>query len=161
MYCLGLLQVDAPTERHIVLTRVFDAPRSAIFEALTTPELLRRWVGPRAFALDVCELEMVVGGRYRFRARGPCGTTICWHGAYLDIAPDERIVQTESYDDWEAQDSVVTTTFAAQRGTTRVTRTVRYASRQLRDAVLNCGIARGLAEGYDKLAELMCARVVA
>ena len=161
MYYVGLLHVDAPVDRQIVLTRVFDAPKTPVFNALVTPALLRRWLGPNGWSLDMCESDLRVGGTYRFRARGPCGTTIRWHGIYLDIENGERIVQTESYDDWHTDESVVTTALSEHEGTTTLTATVVYPSQQLRDAVLNCGMTRGLAESYDKLSELLHARVIA
>jgi len=95
----GTLQVTTPTEREIVMTRVFDAPRSLVFDALTKPELLKRWFGPRGWSLGVCEVDLKVGGTWRFVWRGPDGTEWGMHGAYREIVPPERLVHTETFDD--------------------------------------------------------------
>jgi len=150
----GTLEVTMPTEREIVLTRVFDAPRSLVFDAMTKPELLRRWFGPRGWSLVVCEVDLKVGGAWRFVLRGPDGTEMGMRGVYREIVPPERSVHTESFDDFPGE-SLVTTTLVEQGGKTRLTGTVLYPSQEIRDMVIKSGMEHGAAETYDKLAEYL------
>src|SRR5487761_182445 len=96
----GTLKVTTPTEREIVLTRVFDAPRNLVFDAYTKPELLKRWFGPRGWSLAVCEVDLKVGGAWRFVVRGPNGADMGMGSIYREIVPSERLVSTESFDDY-------------------------------------------------------------
>ena len=148
----GTLEVTTPTEREIVLTRLFDAPRNLVFDAMTKPELLRRWFGPRGWSLVVCEVDLKVGGAWRFVLRGPDGTEMGMRGVYREIVPPERSVHTESFDDFPGE-SLVTTTLVEQGGKTRLTGTVLYPSQEIRDMVIKSGMEHGAAETYDKLAE--------
>jgi len=150
----GTLEVTTPTEREIVLTRVFDAPRSLVFDAMTKPELLKRWFGPRGWSLVVCEVDLKVGGAWRFVLRGPDGTEMGMRGVYREIVPPERSVHTESFDDFPGE-SLVTTTLVEQGGKTRLTGTVLYPSQEIRDMVIKSGMEHGAAETYDKLAEYL------
>ena len=86
----GTLQVAMPTEREIVMTRVFDAPRRLVFDALTKPELFQRWFGPRGWLLAVCEIDLKVGGAWRSVLRGPGGREMGMRGVFQEIAPPER-----------------------------------------------------------------------
>ena len=151
---IGTLEVTTPTEREIVLTRVFDAPRSLVFDAMTKPELLKRWFGPRGWSLVVCEVDLKVGGAWRSVLRGPDGTEMGMRGVYREIVPPERSVHTESFDDFPGE-SLVTTTLVEQGGKTRLTGTVLYPSQEIRDMVIKSGMEHGAAETYDKLAEYL------
>ena len=150
----GTLQVATPTDREIVMTRVFDAPRRLVFDAFTKPELLKRWFGPRGWSLVVCEIDFKVGGAFRFVLRGPNGTDMGMRGVYREIAPPERSVHVESFDDYPGE-SLVTTVLVEQDGKTTLTATVLYLSQEVRDAVIQSGMEHGAAESYDKLAELL------
>ena len=150
----GTLQVTTPSEREIVLTRVFDAPRSMVFGAFTKPELLKRWFGPRGWSLVVCEVDLKVGGAWRFVLRGPDGREMGMRGVYRELAPPDRSVHTESFDDFPGE-SIVTTVLIEERGRTMMTATVLYPSQEIRDAVIKSGMEHGAAETYDKLAELL------
>jgi uncharacterized protein YndB with AHSA1/START domain len=150
----GTLQVTTPSDREVVLTRVFNAPRSLVFDAFTKPELLKRWFGPRGWSLAVCEVDLRVGGAWRFVLRGPDGAEMGMRGTYRELAPPDRSVHTESFDDYPGE-SVVTTVLTEQDGKTTLTATVRYESREIRDAVIQSGMEHGAAESYDKLAELL------
>jgi uncharacterized protein YndB with AHSA1/START domain len=150
----GTLQVTTPSDREVVLTRVFNAPRSLVFDAFTKPELLKRWFGPRGWSLAVCEVDLRVGGAWRFVLRGPDGAEMGMRGTYRELAPPDRSVHTESFDDYPGE-SVVTTVLTEQDGKTTLTATVRYKSREIRDAVIQSGMEHGAAESYDKLAELL------
>ena len=150
----GTLKVSLPTEREVVMTRVFDAPRRLVFDALTKPELLRRWFGPRGWSLVVCEADLKVGGAWRWVLRGPDGRDMGMRGVYQEIAPPERLVSTESFDDYPGE-SLNTLILSEEDGKTTFTITVRYASQEIRDAVIKSGMEHGAAECYDKLAEML------
>jgi uncharacterized protein YndB with AHSA1/START domain len=155
------LQITTPSEREIVMSRVFDAPRSLVFDAWTTPELLKRWLGVRGgWSMVVCEVDLRVGGAYRFVWRGPDGAEMGMGGVYREIVPPERLVATESFDDpWYPGEALDTTVLVEEGGKTTATTTVLYESEEIRDAVLESGMARGVAESYDVLAEYLASIV--
>jgi uncharacterized protein YndB with AHSA1/START domain len=150
----GALKVTTPTDREIVMTRVFDAPRHLVFDAFTKPELLKRWFGPRGSSLVVCEVDLKVGGAFRFVLRSPDGKDMGMRGVYSEIVPPERSVHMESFDDYPGE-SQVTGIYVEQGGKTTLTATVLYPSQEVRDAVIKSGMEHGAAESYDKLAELL------
>jgi uncharacterized protein YndB with AHSA1/START domain len=150
------LTVTTPTDRQIVLTRVFDAPRRMVFDALTKPELLKRWFGARGWHLVVCEVDLRVGGAWRFVSRGPDGTELGHGGVYSVVLPPDRLVYTESFDDQSYPgESVITHVLVEQNARTTLTSTLLYASREGRDIVLSYPMQRGVAEGYDRLDGLL------
>ncbi|MGH2350600.1 MAG: SRPBCC family protein [Chloroflexota bacterium] len=152
----GTLQITMPTEREIVLTRVFAAPRSLVFDAYSKPELLKRWLGVwGGWSMVVCEVDLWVGGAYRFAWRGPGGADMGVRGVYREIVPPERLVHTEAFDDGYEGEALVTTVLVEEGGTTRLTSTILYPSREIRDEVLKSGMERGVAQSYDTLAELL------
>ncbi len=146
------LTVTTPTERQIVMTRVFDAPRRLVFEAMTKPEHLVRWFGPHGWTLAVCQIDFRPGGAWRFVLRGPDGRDMGMRGVYQEITPPERFVSTESFDDYPGE-SLNTLTFSEKDGKTTFTIAVLYASSEIRDAVIRSGMERGAGECYDRLAE--------
>ncbi len=150
----GTLKVTTVGDREIVMTRVFDAPRQRVFAAFTRPELLKRWFGPRGWSLVVCEVDLKVGGTFRFVLRGPDGTEMGMRGVYREIVPPERSVHMESFDQFRGE-SQVTTVLVEQGGKTTLTATVLYPSAEVRDAVIKSGMEHGAAESYDRLAELL------
>jgi uncharacterized protein YndB with AHSA1/START domain len=154
----GTLQVTTPSEREIAMTRVFNAPRRLLFDAWTKPELLKRWLGARGgWSMVVCEVDLRVGGKYRFVWRkGADGTEMGMGGVYREVVPPARLVATEVFDDpWYPGEALDTTVLVEHGGKTTVTTTVLYASREVRDAVLKSPMDRGVAESYDKLDELL------
>ncbi len=153
----GKLQVTTPSEREIAMTRVFDAPRRLVYDAHTKPELVKRWLGVfGGWSLAVCEIDLRVGGSYRYVWRRDSGTEMGMGGVYREIVPGERIVATELFDDpWYEGEAVGTTTFVEEGGKTTLTTTVLYASREVRDAVLKTPMETGVAASYDKLEELL------
>ncbi|MEU4830969.1 SRPBCC family protein [Streptosporangium sp. NPDC023615] len=152
----GALKVTTPTDREIVLTRVFDAPRRLVFDAWTRPELLRRWYGARGWNLVVCEADLRVGGRWRFVSRGPGGEEMGQGGVYRVVSPPGRLVCTEMFDDQSYPgETLVTHEFVERDARTTLTSTVLYATREGRDIVLRRPMARGVAEGYDRLTEVL------
>lgn len=106
--------------------------------------------------MAVCEVDLKVGGKYRFVWRGPEGVSMGMGGVYREVVPGERLMATEKFDDpWYEGEAVGTTVFVEQAGRTTVTTTVRYASREVRDAVLKSPMESGVAKSYDALAELL------
>src|SRR3954453_7826936 len=149
----GTLQVTTAGDREVVMTRLFDAPREMVFDAFSKPELLKRWFGPRGWSLVVCEVDLKVGGGFRFVLRGPDGREMGMRGVYREILPPERSVHMESFDDYPGE-SQVTAVMVEHAGKTTLTATVLYPSKEVRDAVIPSGMEHGAAESYDKLADL-------
>src|SRR4029079_16263900 len=118
--------VTTPSDRAIVMTRVFNAPRRLVFEAWTKPELLARWFGPRGWTVPVCEIDLRPGGAYRYVLRGPDGAEMGMRGVYREIVPPERLVCTEVFDQWPDSESVITALLTEQDGKTTWTATVVY-----------------------------------
>ena len=155
----GTLLLTTPSEREIVLTRVFDAPRHLVFEAFTKPELLKRWLlGPPGWSMVVCEVDFRVGGSFRYIWRNPEGGEMGMHGLYREIVPCERSVNTESFDfgcTAQSHEQLVTTTLVEHEGKTTMTATILYQSKEDRDAVIASGMEHGVTASYDRLAELL------
>jgi uncharacterized protein YndB with AHSA1/START domain len=151
------LQVTTPTEREIVMTRVFNAPRHLVFDAWTKPELIKRWLlGPPGWSMPVCEIDLKVGGRYRFVWRKEDGTEMGMGGIYREIVAPERIVNTELFDvDWTGGETVETLVLTERDGRTTATKTTLYSSQEARDAALKTGMEDGVAVSYDRLEELL------
>ena len=112
------LQITTPSDREVAMTRTFDAPRRLVFDAFTKPELIKRWLGVRAgWTMPVCEVDLRVGGTYRYVWRGPKGNDMGMGGVFREIVAPERIVATEKFDDsWYAGEAVDTTVFVEQGG---------------------------------------------
>jgi uncharacterized protein YndB with AHSA1/START domain len=148
-------KVTTPSEREIVMTRLFDAPRHLVFEAMSKPEHVRRWWGllDERYSVPVCDIDLRVGGAWRFVGRGPRGEA-GFHGVYREIAPPERLVFTEIFDPFPDVDSVVTSVLTEEDGKTRFTAACLYPSREVRDMVLGTGMANGAAISYDHLEEV-------
>ncbi|HEX2525233.1 MAG TPA: SRPBCC family protein [Geminicoccus sp.] len=151
------LEVSAQGDREILFTRVFAAPREAVFDAHVTPELVRRWmIGLEGMSLPVCEIDPREGGALRFVWRRPDGTEMGMSGVHHQVERPSRLVHTELFDqDWTGGEAVATTVFEAAVGGTVMTITMRYVSRQARDAVLASGMSQGMAMCYDRLDKLL------
>lgn len=147
--------VSTPSATEVVLRRGFSAPRRLVFDALTRPELLRRWHGAREWELVVCEVDLRPGGAWRFVSRGPGGTVMGMRGVYREVEAPERLVQTEVHDGWDEGAALVTTVLEEHGGRTEMTTTARYPSREIRDGVLRTPMERGAGEAYDRLAALL------
>ena len=158
----GALQITTPTGREIVMTRVFDAPRHLVFDAWTKPELVRRWLtGPPGWTMPVCEIDLRVGGRYRYVWRHPDRPDMGMGGVHLEIAVPERIVNTQLFDqDWTGGEAVGTLVLVEHNGRTTATNTVLYSSQEIRDMVIKTGMAEGVGASYDRLAELLASQIV-
>ena len=148
-------EVATPSEREIRLTRLFDAPRHLVFEAMSKPEHIRRWWGclGDGYSVPVCEVDLRPGGKWRFVNRHPHGEA-AFHGVYREIAPPERVVFTEIYEAFPDTESVVTAVLTEEKGKTRLTVTASYPSLEIRDTVIKSGMAKGAAISYDRLEDV-------
>ena len=151
------LTVTTPSDREVALIRTFDAPRSLVWDAVTRPELLKRWLGVHnGWTLDVCEIDLRVGGAYRYVWRGPGSEEMGMGGVYRDIVRPERIVSTEKFDQsWYPGEAVGTMTLDERDGKTTMTTTVLYDSREARDVVLQSPMEHGVAAGYNELDQVL------
>lgn len=153
------LKVTTPTDREIVITRVFDAPRHLVFDAISKPEFLKRWLlGPPGWEMVVCENDLRVGGEFRHVWRREDGTSMAMHGVHREVVPPERVVRTETFDfgcEAQAGEQLGTLTLTERNGQTTMTITVLYPSQEARDAAIASGMDRGLAAGYDRLEDIL------
>lgn len=149
-------KVTTPSDREIVLTRLFNAPRRLVFEAMTRPEHVRRWWGGlgEGYSVPACEIDLRPGGRWRFVNRHPKGE-VAFSGKYLEIVPPGRLVFTEVMEPHPEPGSVVTTEYTEENGQTRMTATCLYPSREIRDMVVGSGMERGAGLSYDQLENLV------
>jgi uncharacterized protein YndB with AHSA1/START domain len=148
-------KVTTPSDQEIRLTRLFDAPRHLVFEAMTKCEHVKQWWGclGEGYSVPVCEIDLRVGGRWRFVNRHPKGKA-AFYGEYREITPPSRLVFTEIFEQFPDSVSVVTADYSDEDGKTRLTATVRYSSLQVRDMVLASDMARGAGISYDRLEDL-------
>lgn len=151
----GSTTFTTPSDREIVMTRVFDAPRRLVFDAHTNPEHLSQWMlGPEGWTMPVCEIDLNPGGAYRFVWRQSDGSEMTITGVYREIAPPERLVSTESWGgDWP--ETTNTLILSEEDGKTTLTATVSYPSKEARDAALATGMKEGAAQSFDRLADYL------
>jgi uncharacterized protein YndB with AHSA1/START domain len=148
-----------PTDEQILVTRGFDAPRRLVYKAWTTPELVRRWWHAKRGEVTVVEIDLRVGGRWRYVMVADDGTEVGFHGEYREIVSDERIVSTETYEGLpegvseEDGSTVNTATFADANGRTLVTLLIEAANKESRDAIIESGMEDGLQDALDLLEE--------
>ncbi len=149
-------EVTTPSDMEVRMTRLFDAPRKLVFEAMTKPEHVKQWWGRlgEGYSVPVCEIDLRRGGKWRFVNRHPGGEAV-FYGEYQEITPPSRLVFTEIFEPFPDAVSVVTTVFTDEGGKTRMTATVRYPSKEVRDMVLGTGMANGAAISYDRLEDLL------
>jgi uncharacterized protein YndB with AHSA1/START domain len=151
----GATTFTTPSDREIVMTRVFDAPRRLVFEAWTNPEHLPHWMlGPGGWTMPVCEIDLRPGGAWHFVWRRADGTEMAMRGVYREIVPPERLVSTESWGgDWP--ETLNTLILSEEDGRTTLTNTALYPSKEARDAALKTGMKDGVTQSYDRLAEYL------
>lgn len=152
------LELTTPNDCTIVMTRVLDAPREMVFDAFTKPELIKRWLlGPDGWSMPVCDVDLRPGGTFRYRWRNDAdGTEFGMTGTYREIVRPERIVYAETFDEPGAPpEAEVTTSFVERNGSTTVTTSVQYASREIRDMAIESGMESGVAASYDRLAAML------
>jgi len=151
------LKVTTPSDREAVITRVVDAPRAMVFDAHTKPALVQRWLlGPPGWTMPVCEIELRVGGKYRYEWRSEDGQSMGMGGTFKEIVRPSRIVATQLFDqDWTGGETIVSTDIVEKNGKSTITTTVRYSSREARDAALQTGMTSGMEMGYQLLEALL------
>jgi uncharacterized protein YndB with AHSA1/START domain len=151
----GTLSVTLPSDREIRLTRVFTAPRSILFEAMSKPEHVAQWWGPRGYSMTVSAMDFRPGGAYRFVHRAPDGNEFAFRGEYREIVPPERVVQTFEWEGLPGHISVETMTLDERDGKTTLTVNSVFASVEDRDGMLQSGMEKGAGESYDRLEEFV------
>jgi uncharacterized protein YndB with AHSA1/START domain len=154
----GKAVVTLPTDTQILITRDFDAPRHLVYRAWTTPELIKRWWAGDHGAVTSAEVDLRVGGTWRYVMTANEGFEVAFHGEYRDIVTNERIVSTEVFEGMpSAEDAaaVNTNTFTEKAGRTTVTILAQHASRENRDMVINSGMEAGMQEAMDHLEQVV------
>lgn len=151
------LKVSTPSDREAMITRVVAAPRAMVFDAHTKPELVQRWLlGPPGWTMPVCEIDLRVGGTYRYEWRTDDGRSMSMGGTFTEIVRPSRIVATQLFDqDWTGGETMVSTDIVEKNGKSTITTTVRFSSRAARDAALQTGMTSGMEMGYERLEELV------
>jgi len=156
-------QVTLPSEREVKVTRSFRAPRALVYRAYTEPQIVQRWLlGPPGWAMPVCEMEVRVGGRYRWRWRNATdGSEFGFTGTFREVQPASRLVHTEAYDPgtvgggYPGNDAIVTVTFAEEGSVTTVTTLIDFGSKEARDAAVATGMTDGMEQSYHLLDRLL------
>ena len=146
--------VTLPTDRQIQITREFAAPRQLVYKAYTTPELIKRWWSGDRGEVTSAEVDLRVGGRWRYVMTANGGFEVAFHGEYREIAPNERLVTTEVYEGAPEGEAVVTHIFAEKDGRTTLTILMELPDRESRDAVINSGMEGGMQESMDHLEQV-------
>jgi uncharacterized protein YndB with AHSA1/START domain len=147
---VGVTTFTTPSDREVVVARTVDAPRRLVWEVWTSPEHLPHWMlGPAGWTMPVCQIDLRPGGAYRFVWRRPDGSEMGISGRYQEVTPPERLVSTESWDGWS--ETVNTLTLTEAGGRTLIRQSVRYESRQARDAALQTGMKDGMTKTFEQL----------
>lgn len=150
------MTVTMPSDLEIVITRTFNAPQGLVFEAWTKPEHVRRWYGLKSLTMTVCEIDLRVGGGWRYVLREPGGNEHAFSGEYREVTPPARLVHTEGYEGLPpGHDYLVTTTFDEQHGKTTLRSRMLYKTKEDRDAHVASGMEPGMRETLGRLAELL------
>lgn len=165
------LNLTTPSDRVIVVTREFDAPRATVWRSMTEPDLIKRWLfGPPGWTMTRCDNNARAGGTFRWTWRGPDGEEFSMFGAYREVTPPHtsangsaggRIVRTESFDmgcpaqSGEQLATLTLTDLPGRAGRTRLTITLEYPSKEARDSAIASGMEHGMAAGYDRLDTLL------
>jgi uncharacterized protein YndB with AHSA1/START domain len=150
-------KVTLPTDEQILITREFDAPKHLVYQAFTTPELVKRWWHAKRGEMTVAEIDLRVGGKWRYAMVTPDGTEVAFHGEYREVVPNERIVSTELYEGVppevaeEDATTVNTATFAESDGRTTLTILVQAPNKVTRDAIVESGMEDGLQDALELL----------
>jgi uncharacterized protein YndB with AHSA1/START domain len=155
----NVLNVTTPTDREIVITRQFDAPRRLVWDAMAKPELLKRWLfGPPGWEMTTCEDDLRPGGKFRWSWSGPEGAAMTMTGIYREVVAPERMVRTESFEFGcapQAGEQLARLVLTEQGGKTLLTLTMLYPSKEARDGAIASGMERGISVGYDRLDEIL------
>ncbi|CAN5483450.1 SRPBCC family protein [soil metagenome] len=155
---MNKLDLSPLGDKEIVMKRTFDAPAQLVFDAMTKPELVQKWLhGLDGWTMPVCEIDLRVGGRYRYVWRKESdGQEMGMGGVYQEVRAPEKLVHTEKFDEaWYPGESIITSTFQEERGQTHFAATILYVSKEARDGVLASGAESGVAMSYDRLEALL------
>jgi uncharacterized protein YndB with AHSA1/START domain len=151
----GVTTYTTPSDREVVITRVVSAPRGVVFDAFTNPKHVPNLlIGPEGWSMPVCEIDLRPGGRWRYVYRKGDGSEMTMQGSYREVAPPERLVSTESWGP-EWPETVNTMVLTETEGLTTITITVRYPSKEARDAALKTGMKEGMDQGFARLDTLL------
>jgi uncharacterized protein YndB with AHSA1/START domain len=150
----GSAKVTLPADEQILITRDFDAPRHLVYEAYTNPDLVRRWWHAGRGEMTVCEIDLRVGGGWRYAMVTPDGMEVAFHGEYREIVPNERVVSTEVYEGMPDAEALDTLTLTEVDGRTTLEILVEHASKEHRDAHVESGMEAGLQDALDLLEEV-------
>jgi uncharacterized protein YndB with AHSA1/START domain len=156
-------QVTLPSEREVKVVRSFKAPRALVYRAYTEPQLVKRWLlGPPGWTMPVCEMDVRVGGRYRWRWRSDKdGSEFGFTGTFREVQPASRLVHTEAYDpgtlgdEYPQKAAIVTITFTEEGGVTTLTSLIDFGSKEARDAAISTGMTDGMEQSYQLLDRLL------
>jgi uncharacterized protein YndB with AHSA1/START domain len=156
----GTARLTLPTDEQILITREFDAPKHLVYKAFTTPELVKRWWNAKRGEVTVAEIDLRVGGKWRYAMVTGDGFEVAFHGEYREIEPNERIVSTETFEGLpegvseEEGTTVNTATFTEADGRTTLTILVQAPSKTSRDAIIESGMEAGMQDAMDLLEEV-------
>jgi uncharacterized protein YndB with AHSA1/START domain len=150
----GTATVSLPTDEQILITREFNAPKHLVYKAWTTPELVKRWWHANRGTMTVAEIDLRVGGRWRYVLVTEDGLEVGFHGEYREIVPNERIVSTEIFEGYPDEEAVDTLTFTEAGGRTTLTVLVQHTSKESRDAHIESGMEDGLQDALDLLEQV-------
>jgi uncharacterized protein YndB with AHSA1/START domain len=154
MVSSGTATVELPTDEQILITREFDAPKHLVFKAYTTPELVKRWWSGQKGEVTIAEIDLRVGGKWRYVMVASQGFEVAFHGEYQEIVPDERLVSTEIYeipDQGDSPPTINTATFTEADGRTTLEVLVQCPTKELRDTIIDSGMESGMQGSFDAL----------
>jgi uncharacterized protein YndB with AHSA1/START domain len=143
-----------PTDEQILITREFNAPRNLVWKAWTTPELVRRWWHANRGEVTICEIDLRVGGKWRFVSVTPDGYEVAFRGEYREVVPHERLVSTEIFEGFPDAEAVDTLTLTEANGITTATLLVQHSSKEHRDGLIESGMEAGLQDALDLLEQV-------
>jgi uncharacterized protein YndB with AHSA1/START domain len=150
----GSATVSLPTDEQILITREFDAPRHLVWKAWTTPDLVKRWWHANCGEVTTAEIDLRVGGKWRYAQVTPDGFEVAFHGEYLEIVPNERLVSTAVYEGFPEAEAVDTVTLSEEKGRTTITILIQHSSKEHRDAHIASGLEAGLQHALDLLEQV-------
>jgi uncharacterized protein YndB with AHSA1/START domain len=150
----GTAVVTLPTDTQILITRDFDAPKHLVYKAWTTPELIKRWWSGDRGPVTIAEVDLRVGGTWRYVMTANAGFEVAFHGEFREIVPNERIVSTEIYEAMPEGEALNVATFTEMNGRTTLTLLMQLATKEERDTVINSGMEGGMQEAMDHLEQI-------
>jgi uncharacterized protein YndB with AHSA1/START domain len=150
----GTAKVTLPADDQILITREFDAPRDLVYRAWTEPELVKRWWSGQRGAVTSAEIDLRVGGMWRYVMEANGGFEVAFHGEYREIVPNERIISTEVFEGMPDAQALDTITFTEMDGRTTLSMLVQHTSKEDRDAHINSGMEDGMQESMDALEQV-------